>query len=164
MIYEIIGMIVVATIIAITVVELQEYLKKRKMVNISFKEALDLIELPVVTFVNNGKKLNFLLDTGSNLSHINSKLIEDLDCTPINKNMDIVGFEGTSHTVDFIEMIVSYKNKDFKEEFTVCDLEQSFAIIKEESGIQLHGILGSLFFQKYKYVLDFNTLIAQSKK
>ena len=43
--------------------------------HMSFKESMDLVELPIITFYNNGKKLNFLLDTGANNSIINLSLI-----------------------------------------------------------------------------------------
>ena len=46
-------------------------INKRKT-GISFKESIDLTELPVITMYNGGQKLNFLLDTGSNISHLNS--------------------------------------------------------------------------------------------
>ena len=35
-------------------------------------------------------------------------------------------------------------------------------MIKLEYGINLHGILGSTFFQKYRYVLNFDELVAYS--
>ena len=42
------------------------YKQYKKKFNISFKEAMELVELPIITFYNKGQKLNFLLDTGSN--------------------------------------------------------------------------------------------------
>ena len=41
---------------------------RKKSSEISFREAMDLAELPVITFYNGDKKINFLLDTGSNIS------------------------------------------------------------------------------------------------
>ena len=38
---------------------------KKKNSEISFREAMDLAELPVITFYNGDRKINFLLDTGS---------------------------------------------------------------------------------------------------
>ena len=40
---------------------------RKKSSEISFREAMDLAELPVITFYNGDKKINFLLDTGSNI-------------------------------------------------------------------------------------------------
>ena len=45
----------------------------------------------------------------------------------------------------------------------ISDLDKPFNNIKKESGVTIHGILGNNFFKKYKYVLDFDKLIAYSK-
>lgn len=56
--------------------------------HMSFKESMDLVELPIITFYNNGKKLNFLLDTGANNSIINKSVIKDLDYKECTENLD----------------------------------------------------------------------------
>ena len=55
---------------------------------------------------------------------------------------------------------LNYKNQFFEEKFGAVDLSATFSAIEEESGIRLHGILGSKFFEKYKYILDFKELTA----
>ena len=60
-------------------------------------------------------------------------------------------------------MSVTYKNQVFEEEFGIADLDEAFSVVKQESGVQIHGILGSKFFERYKYVLDFKELIAYIK-
>ena len=131
---------------------------------ISFKEAMDLTELPVVTFYNNDQKLNFLLDTGSNDSHINSTVLPSLEYSSQNGVKRLIGIEGNPIEYGFCQMTITYKNQTFEGDFSITDLESAFNMIKQESGVQIHGILGSKFFQKYKYVLDFKELIAYSKK
>ena len=58
------------------IVNTVEKIRKKNNSKISFKEAMDLAELPVVTFYNGDVKLNFLLDTGSNISYINKSIVE----------------------------------------------------------------------------------------
>lgn len=165
MILEIVGMLLAVIILAVIINGVDDYCRQRKRVNMSFKEAMDLAELPVVTFYNGDKKLNFLLDTGSNISQINSSVLPLLDHKKVEeKNMDVIGIEGNKVNTEFCEMTITYKGQEFVGEFCIHDLDDAFAIIKEESGVQVQGILGSLFFQKYKYVLDFENLIAYSKK
>ena len=155
MVLEIIGIMLAVIILSIIINGVENYCKQSKRVNMSFKEAMDLVELPVVTFFNGKKKLNFLLDTGSNISQINSSVLPLLDYKKIDgKDMDVMGIEGNKVNTKFCEI----------NEFCIHNLDEAFAIIKEESGVQIHGILGSLFFQKYKYILDFNSLIAYNKK
>lgn len=165
MILEIVGMLLAVIILAVIINGVDDYCRQRKRVNMSFKEAMDLVELPVVTFYNGDKKLNFLLDTGSNISQINSSVLPLLDHKKVEeKNMDVIGIEGNKVNTEFCEMTITYKGQEFVGEFCIHDLDDAFAIIKVESGVQVHGILGSLFFQKYKYVFDFESLIAYSKK
>lgn len=165
MILEIIGIMLVVVILFIIISGIEDYCKQNKRVNMSFKEAMDLVELPVVTFLNGDKKLNFLLDTGSNISQINSSVLPFLDHKKVEeKNMDVIGIEGNKVNTEFCEMTITYKGQEFVNEFCIHDLDDAFAIVREESGVQIHGILGSLFFQKYKYVLDYESLIAYSKK
>lgn len=137
--------------------------KKKNNSKISFKESMDLTELPVVTFYNKNKKLNFLLDTGSNVSHINSSIIHLLDHTKTGQNIDTIGMEGNKVNSNICSMSIYYRNQKFEDDFIISDLNDAFNIIKQEDGVQIHGILGSKFFEKYKYVLDFSKLIAYIK-
>lgn len=165
MVLEIVGMLLAVVILAVIINGVDDYCRQRKRVNMSFKEAMDLVELPVVTFYNGDKKLNFLLDTGSNISQINSSVLPLLDHKKVEeKDMDVTGIEGNKVNTEFCEMTITYKGQEFVGEFCIHDLDDAFAIVKEESGVQIHGILGSLFFQKYKYVFDFASLIAYTKK
>ena len=138
-------------------------IRKRNNSKISFKEAMDLVELPVVTFYNGGTKLNFLLDTGSNVSYINSSIIPFLVHEKIDKEMNTIGMEGNKVSNKFCKMSVTYKNQVFEEEFSIANLDEAFGVVKQESGVQIHGILGSKFFERYKYVLDFKELTAYIK-
>lgn len=159
MILEIIGVVILVLAVAFIANTIDDMRKKNNS-KISFKEAMDLVELPVVTFYNGDKKLNFLLDTGSNVSYINSSIIPLLDHEKTDKEMNTIGIEGNKVSNQFCKMSVTYKNQVFEEEFSIADLNEAFSVVKQESGVQIHGILGSKFFERYKYVLDFKELIA----
>lgn len=159
MILEMIGVVILVLAVAFIANTIDDMRKKNNS-KISFKEAMDLVELPVVTFYNGDKKLNFLLDTGSNVSYINSSIIPLLDHEKIDKEMNTIGIEGNKVSNQFCKMSVTYKNQVFEEEFSIADLDEAFSVVKQESGVQIHGILGSKFFERYKYVLDFKELIA----
>jgi hypothetical protein len=72
--------------------------------------------------------------------------------------------EGTAVEVDYISMEFVYNNNLYTSTFQVVDMQEAFDRVKQESGVQIHGILGSLFFQEYEYILDFQSLVAYSKK
>lgn len=162
MILEIIGVVILVLVVAFIANTIME-VRNRNNSKISFKESMDLTELPVATFNCNRKKLNFLLDTGSNLSYINSSVLPLLDHEIIDRESSVVGFEGNEVSTGSCKITVTYKRKKFEEEFSMADLDAAFKVIKQESGVQLHGILGSRFFEKYKYVIDFKNLIAYMK-
>ena len=142
----------------------KRYLTINGRVLMSFRESMDLTDLPIVTFYNNKEKLNFLLDTGSNVSYINSSVIPKLKYFKKDSNVSTIGIEGNEVKSDSIYLInLTYKNKDFEYTFNSMNLNKSFNIIKKETGVQLHGILGSTFFKEYGYILDFSTLTARIK-
>lgn len=134
--------------------------KMKDKTKISFKEGLDLTDLPIVTFKQGDKKLHFLLDTGSNISYINSAVIDEIDAEDSNYCSSTVGVGGNSIETKHYNIKIGYRDQEFVEEFGALDLNDSFACIEKESGIKLHGILGNKFFEKYKYILDFRELIA----
>lgn len=133
---------------------------KKKNSEISFREAMNLVELPVITFYNGDRKINFLLDTGSNISYLNKSIVSSLVVESTGEESNIIGIEGNKVNCKICKMIIRRKNQEFEEEFSIADLDKAFRIVKEESGVQIHGILGSRFFEKYKYVLDFKDYIA----
>ena len=162
MILKIIGVVILTLAIAFIANTIDD-IRKRNNSKISFKEAMDLVELPVVTFYNGNTKLNFLLDTGSNVSYINSSIIPLLIHKKTDKEMDTIGIEGNKVSNQFCKMSVTYKNQVVEEEFSIANLDEAFDVGKQESGVQIHGILGSKFFEKYKYILDFKELAAYIK-
>lgn len=144
----------------------QRYNKRIKEPNckMSFRESLDLAELPVVTFYQGKTKINFILDTGSNLSIIDKSVASRLEIEPSDLNVSIIGIEGNSKNVTTGVMKVAYKDIQFEDVFQIIDMSKSFKSIKDRTGVTVHGILGNGFFQKYQYVLDFESMIAYTKK
>ena len=131
----------------------------------SFRESMDLTDLPVVTFYQGNKKVNFLLDTGSNDSIINEEAVKKLKLE--HEKLDVVseiyGIGGKTFA-PHAKIAFKYKDLTFKYNFQVVDLSPTFNTIKEQTGVVIHGILGSCVFREYKYILDFNNLVAYSKK
>jgi hypothetical protein len=134
--------------------------RQKERTKISFKEGLDLTELPIVTFYHKDKKLHFLLDTGSNISYINTEVLKEIDAHDLGTASSTFGVEGSGIETHHYNIEISYKDNKFSEEFGAVDLSGAFKAIEMESGIRLHGIIGNRFFEKYKYVIDFRELTA----
>lgn len=137
---------------------------KHKDKGMSFRQGYYLTELPVCTFFQGNKKINFLLDTGSNNNLIDKHILPKINHKELQGNTHLYGLEGNTQVIPVCSITISYEEKDFEDAFMVADLSSVFSRIKQESGVNLHGIIGSNFFHKYQYVLDFKTLIAYSKK
>lgn len=154
------GLLVVAALIIAGAVRSN---RKKNSSRISFRESMDLTDLPVITFQCADRKLNFLLDTGSTLSYINKSVVEGLPHEKTGTASEMVGIEGNRIVTECCWLTVSYRNQKFHEEFSAADLDKAFNAVKQETGVQIHGILGSRFFEKYQYVLDFKELAAYIK-
>lgn len=129
----------------------------------SFRESMDLTDLPIVTFRQGLDRYNFLLDTGSSLSIINKSVLDYIKHTVLDGTGSMYGIDGKANTVSYIRITLNYKDMNYEEDFQVLDMSAPFGNIKRESGVTIHGILSSSFFNKYKYVLDFESLIAYPK-
>lgn len=139
--------------------------KKERKIPIPFKESMDLLNVPVVTFVNNGQKLHFLLDTGGDYSYIDSNVLDSLaikgkDDSSIKVSTGSTGFQSSGK----VTLDIDYRGHIFEETFVVHDLKEQFASAFSNSGLVVHGVLGSMFFAKHKYELNFEDFTAYSAK
>lgn len=138
--------------------------KNSKIAKVSFRETMDLCELPIVTFLIGHRKVNFLLDTGASSSIINKSTLRELSYEDSSKVDELYGMEGNKIKVSYVNMSLTYKDRNYDEEFQVVDMSAPFGNLKSDFGVNVHGILSSSFFRKYQYVLDFSELIAYSKR
>lgn len=129
-----------------------------------FQNSMDLAELPVVTFRQGDKKINFLLDTGSNNCVIDSNILKNIDHKMLNIETNILGIEGNAQKTGVCTIKMTYKDKEYEYPYVIQDMSAAFDSIKKETGVTVNGILGSKFFNEFKYVLDFDELIAYSKE
>lgn len=126
----------------------------------SFKETFDLTELPIITFKLGEQKLNFVLDTGASRSVINEPTLEGLEITRFKNVGQLYGADGNKIQVDSVELELSYNNTNFSEHFRILDLTEALGNLKKSHGVTVHGFLGNSFFQKYRYVINFEELVA----
>lgn len=129
----------------------------------SFQQGFDLTNLPIVTFQQGDNKYNFLLDTGSSDNIIDAGHLEKLKHEMYGGTGNLTGMDGIIHKVNACEIIFNYKNKDYTYMYLIKDMRSVFNYIKKNTGVTLHGIIGTKFFTKYKYILDFENLVAYSK-
>lgn len=128
----------------------------------SFRETMDLTGLPIVTFRQGENKFNFVLDTGSFSSIIDSRVLDKLQYTELEGKSIGYGVDGVEHYMNRVGIVLTYKDKDYSDAFRVLDMSASFDAFKRDYGVTVHGLLSSAFFERYKYVLNYNELVAYS--
>lgn len=154
-------LLIIIAIIIISIAIKRQIVKGHSTV--SFQEAMDLVELPIITIQNNNTKLNLLLDTGSNSSYISPNALEGLKYEEIKISNTTIGFRGEATHTRGCNMEIKYKKLSFIDTFIIMESDDVFTALKQEYGVQVHGILGSKFFDRYSYVIDFGELIAYVK-
>ena len=153
----VICVLVVALVISLLIIYKDRLKHHTKM---SFKESLDLTDLPIVTFNIDNKKCNFLLDTGASESVINKSCLENYPYQEVKGTGTLTGLDGIKRQTEYVRMSLTYKNHEYSEIFTVTDMDKVFNHIKTETGVTLNGIIGNSFMQKYRYIIDFKELAA----
>ena len=131
---------------------------KNNAQKISFERTLRLVGIPIITLENGGKEYNFILDTGATTSLINNSILDELVDKEIIDGEDIVsglnpnvGYKASRCNIEF-----KIVNDKFKHQFSAFNLNDTFGDLAEETGIIVHGLLGSDFFRDKKYILDYN--------
>lgn len=159
MIFKILFIICVTLFVALFVTFFED-LKRSNRKKISFKEAIDLTELPVVTFIGKDRKLNFLIDTGANNSILNESVADKmkLECEEF-EGVETNTAGGNINLNKIVNLVIKFDDKrEYDECFLVSNMDEAFNSVKEETGVMIHGILGSNFFTRNKYIIDFDSL------
>lgn len=155
---------VAVCVIAWIVNGVEDY-NKGKKIPIPFKESMDLLNVPVVTFMNNGVKLHFLLDTGGDYSYIDKAVLPVLKVKDLNTDtIKVTTGSGSTESEGKATLEISYLDHVFEETFIIQDLKDHLERAFGPYGVTVHGVLGSVFFSKYKYEINYEDLTAYSKK
>ena len=113
--------------------------------------------LVTITLTAEHKHFTFIIDTGSNVSHIDAevaKLLQNSTKLPILDN-SVTGIDGSLQSTGKIRQCFSSGIFMFDHEYLVTDLSSMTKVIEDNSGIHIHGILGTDFLAKYRCHLDF---------
>ena len=125
---------------------------------VSLNSILSKLGLPLLIVKPQAKNLCFLLDTGSNINVLDKKVAEFFQLSSGTVQRQQFGIDGTLQITDVVEMTFSLEEREYKAAFSVMDLSSAFGKVEEESGIQIHGLLGCSFMEQQKWVLDFEKL------
>lgn len=116
------------------------------------------IGLPLLIVKAQAKNLCFLLDTGSNINVLDRRVAEFFQLSGGAVKQRQFGIDGELRTTDVVKLAFSLEEQEYKANFSVMDLSSAFGKVEEESGIQIHGLLGCSFMEQQKWILDFEKL------
>ena len=115
--------------------------------------------LPLLIVQAQAKNLCFLLDTGSNINVLDRRVAEFFQLSGETAKQRQFGIDGELQTTDIVDLAFSLEEQEYKANFSVMDLSSAFGKVEEESGIQIHGLLGCSFMEQQKWILNFENLI-----
>ena len=113
--------------------------------------------LATVTLFSGRDPFTLILDTGSNVSHLDktaASALENINVERVDEN-PVAGICGTMGITGKARLLFYHDVFTFDHEFMISDLARLFEAIKAAGGCQCHGIIGTDFLYKYRCHLDF---------
>lgn len=124
--------------------------------NITIKGVLNDVHLPIIEVKVQNMHLHFILDTGSTNSILDKRVIIPLeDHISYVGKYELQGIEGNA--IQSLQGVLSFVccGKAYQQTFCFMSLQKPFEVIKRDSGIEVHGILGTDFLMANKWIIDF---------
>lgn len=114
--------------------------------------------LPLIVTSGKLKNLCFLIDTGATHNVLFAYVYEHFknEFIILNGTQNIMGIEGEYKETPIIEGTFNFEGKDYTSAFSVFNATNAVVHIEEETGVQIHGILGIQFLIENKWVINFD--------
>lgn len=122
--------------------------------------------LPLIVTSDKLKNLCFLIDTGSTHNVLFSFVYEHFkeEFKLLDSTCRTMGIEGHYKETPVIEATFNFEGTDYTSTFSVLDATEAIAQVQEETGIQIHGVLGVPFLVENKWIVDFDRLEISIRK
>ena len=148
------------------------FARKKKKLEISFKETLDLVEVPVITFKIPGKdcmvKVNLIVDTGASECFIHTNMMSLFDENKISyyqgDDNEMCSSTTVTSTDGNVYLELNYGDCVFNVPFVMVNLSNTIDYIKETCGVTVSGLLGTTFLKTTKSIVDFEVFKIKIKK
>ena len=128
----------------------------RIIIPLSFPlKAIGLPAIPVKLF--DDKHILFLIDTGADISIMDISLFEYYKSRVMFSEKSegiIMATHSTQETIQ-AQFEFSYEELRYTEVFRCMDCSMGFNQVQQDSGYQIHGIIGTNFLVKYRWIIDF---------
>ena len=120
--------------------------------------------LPLIVTSGKLKNLCFLIDTGATHNVLFTYVYEHFksEFKLLSEKQHIMGIEGHCKETPIIEATFDFEGSEYTSTFSVFDATEAIAQVQEETGVQIHGVLGVEFLIENKWIIDFDKLIIKS--
>lgn len=127
---------------------------------------LEKAGLPLILTTDNPKNLCFLIDTGSTNDVIFDFVYQHFKgyFTLTADSQSIMGIDGSLKPTIIINADLQFDDLRYKASFAVLEANDAITQVQAETGIQIHGILGTPFLIENKCLIDFDRLIIKSNE
>lgn len=125
--------------------------------------------LPIMALATNkGEVLNFIIDSGSNISHICAEHFESLGAEVLGtyENGEVTGLGANNVGVTMCRATLKdVLGHEYGVNLSVSSQFSAVArTIENNTGVQIHGLLGTDFLKEYNYIIDFKSLAVYPNK
>ena len=116
--------------------------------------------LPLIVTSGKLKNLCFLIDTGSTHNTLFDFVYEHFkdEFKLLDSSYRTMGIEGHYKEVPVIEATFNFEGVDYTSTFAVLDASEAIAQVQEETGVQIHGVLGVEFLLENKWIINFEQM------
>lgn len=116
--------------------------------------------LPIITLSNKkGEVMNFLIDSGSNISHICTEYFENLDAKLLGvyEEGEVAGLGATNTGITMCQAVLfDVFRHEYKVNLSISNQLTTVADnIERNTGVRIHGLLGTDFLKEYNCIIDF---------
>lgn len=127
----------------------------------SLNFGIEKTSMPLI--LTSGKKKNvcFLIDTGYTHNTLFSFVYEHFkdDFRIIEEDQKTMGIESHFQDSTTVEGTFNFDGTEYTSTFEVVKANDTITQLQEETGVQLHGILGIPFLMENKWKIDFEKMI-----
>ncbi|WP_419026956.1 hypothetical protein [Culturomica massiliensis] len=125
---------------------------------------LEKVDLPLILTSGKLKNLCFLIDTGSTHNSLFDFVYNHFkdEFKLLEGTYRTMGIEGHYKETPIIEATLNFEGIDYTSTFSVLDASEAIKQVQDETGVQIHGVLGVQFLIENKWIVDFEKLEIRS--
>ena len=120
--------------------------------------------LPLILTSGELKNICFLIDTGSTHNILFDFVYNHFkdEFNILNNTQLLMGIEGHYKETPIIEATFNFEGMDYTSTFSILEANEAIRQVQDETGVQIHGVLGIKFLLENKWIVDFEKLEIKS--